>query len=111
MQNDIAREGAARRSVPYEDIFDSAAEAFASTSGIQSTSSTVPETPRTRSKRLRLDEDGNGGEAILAQAEAENAQLCDSLRAFGQLPTVRKAADSICEVQGKLLASQFRRPN
>ena len=61
-------------------------------------SSTLPETPRTRSKRLRLDQEGNSTDTVTA--DAEHALLCEDLVLFGQLPLVKKAINEISEVHG-----------
>lgn len=49
---------------------------------------------------MRLDEDGHAAETAEVN-DGEQAQLCDDMRSFGQLVCVKRAADSICEVQGR----------
>ncbi|CAD6571227.1 MAG: hypothetical protein CYPHOPRED_004353 [Cyphobasidiales sp. Tagirdzhanova-0007] len=78
-----------RRSLPYEDIFESAAELMCT--------SAAPNTPPTRTKRLRLNDDGDSADSVTT--EAQDALLREDLVRLGSLPHTRKGMDRICEVQ------------
>ena len=63
--------------------------------------SAAPNTPPTRTKRLRLNDDGDSADSVTT--EAQDALLREDLVRLGSLPHTRKGMDRICEVQSGLL--------
>ena len=91
-----------RRSLPYADVFESAGELmrFTSSSALSSTS-TINETPRTRSKRLKSDLERNS--ASVGSTDMNDASFSHDLIRFGQLSCVKSAMSKICEIHGGCL--------
>lgn len=88
-----------RISLPYEDIFESAATLLR----FPSTKTPVTDVPRARSDSQKV-EDATAEEVALnesAEDEAAAVLLADDLRRFGELECTRKAMACICQVRGK----------
>ena len=73
-----------KRSLPYDDVFESAAE--------------LMRYPLTTG--LTTGDEKGGVEADSASSGAADVQLYDDMTAFGRLDCVKAAAGAICQVQG-----------
>ena len=81
---------APKRSLPYDDIFESAAELM-------------------RYPVLTTGDDKGGVETDSASSGAADVQLYDDMTAFGRLDCVKAAAGTICQVQGQFTTNRFGR--
>lgn len=91
-----------RVSLPYDDIFESASSLLR----FPSTSTAVPDTPRSRSKRQRQEEDHETNMDTTAEDEASAALLAEDMRRFGDLDCTRKAMRCICAEQSRSMQTE-----
>lgn len=83
------------RSLPYQDIFESAGPLMAFPSF-----ATDPDHSRS-AKRQRLDSEDDPSSSSDAAASAHLEMLCADLEAFGKLESVKLKMREICHVQGQ----------
>jgi hypothetical protein len=91
-----------RVSLPYEDIFESASNLLHFPNAASTSGTNAPETPRTRSRRIKAEDDAQMRGDNQAEEEGAAALLAEDMRRFGELQVTKKTMDMICQVQREL---------
>lgn len=97
-QDPTSNDKTARRSLPYDDIFELASESMSFATVSATNAAISSDASRTRAKRMRMDEDvldGNGADV----EQRQDAMLAEDMLLFSRLPVVKRTLEKICQRQ------------
>jgi len=84
----------ARRSLPYDDIFESASQSMS----FSATASGSVDGHATRAKRMRMDDEDDKSNDADAK-DSQDALLAEDMQLFSRLPIVKASLEKICQKQ------------